>query len=158
MNRQISRRQLLTSAVAAPVAIAFSHGGMDTAFAVDHAEPVPDFKGLTVYQNGANILIRLDNLPVLGYRAHPTLKYPYFCPLNGPVSGASLSSESALPYPHHRGLWLGRDPVNGGNYWADNDLATGQIRSVELALDNRILRNLHRQVSLGAGGRRDAVS
>ncbi|MFC1596964.1 PmoA family protein [Planctomycetota bacterium] len=135
MNRQISRRQLLTSAVAAPVAIAFSHGGMDTAFAVDHAEPVPDSKGLTVYQNGANILIRLDNLPVLGYRAHPTLKYPYFCPLNGPVSGASLSSESALPYPHHRGLWLGCDPVNGGNYWADNDLATGQIRSVELALD-----------------------
>ena len=47
----------------------------------------------------------------------------------------SLTTESALPYPHHRGLWLGCDPVNGGNYWADNDLATGQIRSVELALD-----------------------
>ena len=46
-----------------------------------------------------------------------------------------MTTESSLPYPHHRGLWLGCDPLNGGNYWADNGLESGQIRSTELTLD-----------------------
>jgi len=50
------------------------------------------------------------------------------------MSGISLASESALPYPHHRGLWLGCQPVNGGDYWSDGSLDKGQIRSIELRL------------------------
>ena len=36
-------------------------------------KPVPEATELTAYKKGANILIRLDNLPGFGYRAHPTL-------------------------------------------------------------------------------------
>ena len=106
----------------------------NAAIAVDYTKPVPEAEGLTAYQRDGNIQVRLDNLPLLTYRASASLKYPYFCPLNGPVSGLSLIAESAEPYPHHRGLWLGCDPVNGGNYWADNGLESGQIRSMELQL------------------------
>jgi len=131
----INRRRFVQTSLAATTAATLSHCRGLIATAADFTKPVPAAKGLTAYHNGANILLRRDNLPILGYRSHPTLKYPYFSPLNGPVSGLSLTAESALPYPHHRGLWLGCDPVNGGNYWADNALASGQIRSTHLALD-----------------------
>jgi hypothetical protein len=96
---------------------------------------VPEAAGLTAYLKDDSLQIRFDNLPLVAYRAQPSLKYPYFCPLNGPASGLSLTTESSLPYPHHRGLWLGCDPLNGGNYWADNGLESGQIRSTELTLE-----------------------
>jgi len=46
----------------------------------------------------------------------------------GPVSGLSLTTETSLPYPHHRSLLFACDHVNGGNYWQSN-LAAGQILS-----------------------------
>jgi hypothetical protein len=106
-----------------------AHFSARSAVGVDYTEPVSEAAGLTGYLNGANALVRLDDQIVLGYRAHKSLKYPYFAPLAGPVSGASLTTESALPYPHHRGLWLGCEPLNGGDYWADNSLKQGQIVS-----------------------------
>jgi len=133
----MNRRELLHAAMAAPAAWALCQASPPSAAAVDFTSPVPEAAGLTAYQRDGSIQVRLDNLPVLVYRAQASLKYPYFCPLNGPVSGLSLTTESALPYPHHRGLWLGCDPVNGGNYWADNGLESGQIRSVELQLDQQ---------------------
>ena len=89
----------------------------------------PAAEGLSAYVNHGTLFVRHDNLPVLSYRAQPSLKYPYFAQLNGPVSGLSLVTESALPYPHHRGLWLGCEPLEGGDYWSDGSLESGQIRS-----------------------------
>jgi len=129
-----TRRTFLrtAAAVAAPAVVGLSpRAGR----AVDFVKPVAEAAGLTAYLKDDSLQIRYDNLPIVAYRAQPSLKYPYFCPLNGPVSGLSLTTESSLPYPHHRGLWLGCDPLNGGNYWADNGLESGQIRSTELALD-----------------------
>ncbi len=97
-------------------------------------KPDSQAEGLTAYLNHGNLFVRYDNLPLLNYRAHPTLKYPYFMPLNGPVSGLSLTAESALPYPHHRGLWLGCEPLDGGDYWSDNELSSGHIQSTNLQL------------------------
>lgn len=94
----------------------------------------PSARGLTGYLNHGNLFVRLDNLPLLGYRAHPTLKYPYFAPLPGPGSGLPLTTESALPYPHHRSLWLGCEPMDGGDYWGDGELSRGQIRSLDLQM------------------------
>lgn len=94
----------------------------------------PAAEGLSAYLNHGNLFVRHDNLPVLTYRAQPSLKYPYFAPLAGPVSGLSLVAESALPYPHHRGLWLGCEPLEGGDYWSDGPLADGQIRSTGMEL------------------------
>lgn len=121
---QVNRRQILLGAAAASLP--------NSAPAVDFAKPVPEAEGLTAYKNGDQVIVRWNNRILTVYRAHRSMKYPYFSPVAGPVTGASLTSESALPYPHHRGLWLGCDPVNGGNYWADNALSTGHIRSGEL--------------------------
>ena len=96
---------------------------------VDFAEPVPEAKGLTAYVNDSQALFRWNNMPLCVYRAHPSQKRPYFHPVAGPLSGLPLTAESALPYPHHRGVWLGLDPLNGGNYWSDAEHSQGHILS-----------------------------
>lgn len=103
--------------------------------AVDYSKPVPEAEKLTAYLNGAQIVVRWNNKHLCAYRAHPTQKYPYFFPLAGPWSGNSTVAESSLPYPHHRGLWLGCEPLNGGDYWGDGPLDQGQIRSAGLELE-----------------------
>jgi hypothetical protein len=72
--------------------------------------------------------VRWNNEHVTAYRAHPTQKYPYLYPLAGPLSGRSLTVETALPWPHHRSCFFGCDRVNGGNYWQEGP-EQGQIRS-----------------------------
>ena len=94
--------------------------------ALDHITCYPDI------QNGKHQLfqlwIRKNNETLTSYRAHQTQKYPFFYPVAGPASGLSLTSESAMPWPHHRSLFFGLDKVNGGNYWQDS-LERGKIVS-----------------------------
>ncbi len=74
------------------------------------------------------IIVRLNDQTVTCYRFGSGQKYPYFFPVNGPVSGLPLTTESSLPWPHHRSLFFGCDKVNDGNYWQEgND--QGQIVS-----------------------------
>lgn len=136
MFKKLSRRNFLRYPLAFGASLGVASLLQRRAWAVDYTKPVPEAKGLTAYLNGSNILIRNNNMPLTAYRTGSSLKYPYFCPVSGPVSGISLTSESALPYPHHRGLWLGCEPVNGGDYWGDNSTDRGQIRSDNLSLGN----------------------
>ncbi len=131
LNQAISRRRVIQCSLAAGFATAMGRGPL---WAIDYTEPVPEANGLTAYLKDAQVQLRWNNMPLGAYRANQSQKYPYFYPLNGLASGTSLITESALPYPHHRGLWLGCDPLNGGNYWADNGLESGQIRSEGLDL------------------------
>jgi len=131
----LNRRTFLRTSAAAVAAPALGSLVARSSRGVDFPKPDPKAAGLTAYLKDDSLQIRYDNLPIVAYRAQSSLKYPYFCPLNGPASGLSLTTESGVPYPHHRGLWLGCDPLNGGNYWADNGLESGQIRSTELVLD-----------------------
>jgi hypothetical protein len=74
------------------------------------------------------IIIRVNDQTLAVYRFGAGQKYPYFYPVNGPLTGLSLTTESALPYPHHRSLFFGCDKVNDANYWQEgND--QGQIVS-----------------------------
>ena len=74
------------------------------------------------------IIVRIDEKTFTCYRFGTGQKYPYFFPVNGPVSGVSVTTESSLPYPHHRSLFFGLDRVNEANYWQEgND--RGQIVS-----------------------------
>ena len=129
----MNRREMLRNSVMAGSALAFSQIAR-IAYSKDYTEPVKDSIGLNAYQKDRRILIRYNNSPVLSYRASSDAKYPYFYPLSGPKSGLSLTTESSLPYPHHRGLWLGCEPLNGGDYWADNGPESGQIKTVKLEL------------------------
>lgn len=72
------------------------------------------------------IQVTLDGQVVTEYRYAQGQKYPYFYPVNGPLSGESVTTESSEPYPHHHSLFFGLDFVNGGNYWQEG-LERGQI-------------------------------
>lgn len=62
------------------------------------------------------------------YKFANSQKYPYFWPVNGPLSGKSITTETSEPYPHHHSLFFGCDRVNGGNYWQEAN-ERGQILS-----------------------------
>jgi hypothetical protein len=74
------------------------------------------------------IVVRVDDATFTCYRFGAGQKYPYFYPVNGPLSGVSVTTESSLPWPHHRSLFFGCDKVNGGNYWQEGN-EQGQIVS-----------------------------
>lgn len=133
-QRRTRRAWLKDSLAAAGLGATAAHLAGTQARAIDYDKPVPGSDALTAYQNGGFILVRWNNATLAAYRAEPTARYPYFAPLSGPLSGLSLTTESSLPYPHHRGLWLGCQPLNDGDYWSDGPLSEGQIRSVGLKL------------------------
>jgi hypothetical protein len=94
------------------------------------AEPPPAAPGprLSAERLDDRIVVRVDDRTLTCYRFGAGQKYPYFYPVNGPLSGVSVTTESSLPWPHHRSLFFGCDKVNGGNYWQEgND--QGQIVS-----------------------------
>jgi hypothetical protein len=72
--------------------------------------------------------VRAGEKLVTAYTFSHDQKYPWFYPVNGPVSGKSVTTESSQPYPHHHSLFFGCDKVNGANYWQDSH-ARGQILS-----------------------------
>ncbi|MDO4558741.1 MAG: PmoA family protein [Planctomycetia bacterium] len=81
-----------------------------------------------------NLWVRKDNELLAVYRTGPNQKYPYLYPLAGPRSMISVVAESAQPWPHHRGMFLGVDRLNGGNYW-QMTRDDGQILSQEVKID-----------------------
>lgn len=119
----MTRRDFLRASTAAVAPIL-----LGTAPALAQRHPPPGAEELTHYQLGPQIWLRWNNAPLTSYRAQPRQKYPYFYPLVGPVSGLSLTSETALPWPHHRSMYFSCDRLNGGNYWQE-DLDRGQIVS-----------------------------
>lgn len=126
MKRPLDRRDFLRCSLAAAALPAGA--GLLARQARAQQQPPPGAENLTHYQIGPHIWLRWNNEPLTSYRAHPKQKYPYFYPLVGPVSGLSLTSETALPWPHHRSLYFSCDRLNGGNYWQEG-LDRGQIIS-----------------------------
>lgn len=78
--------------------------------------------------DGQAVRVLVDGREFTAYRFDTQQKYPYFWPVNGPASGASLTTESSEPYPHHHSLFFGCDRVNGFNFWQEGN-ERGQIVS-----------------------------
>jgi hypothetical protein len=78
---------------------------------------------------GSKINVTIDGKFFTSYIFSEDEKYPFFYPVNGPVSGGSVTSMRNAEYPHHTSLFLGCDMVNGGNYWQEG-LERGRIISV----------------------------
>jgi hypothetical protein len=74
------------------------------------------------------IIVNVDGKLFTYYKFADSQKYPYFWPVNGPLSGKSITTETSEPYPHHHSLFFGCDRVNGANFWQDVN-ARGQILS-----------------------------
>jgi hypothetical protein len=128
-HRGLARRELLKASLGVCAGSLAWQAGAKSARGIDYREPVPGSEGLTAYRDGGQVFVRWNNVVVAAYRAHGTQKYPYLTSLAGPVTGMPVTTESSLPYPHHRGIWLGCEPLNGGDYWSDAPIATGQIKS-----------------------------
>ncbi|GHT39283.1 hypothetical protein AGMMS49965_04850 [Bacteroidia bacterium] len=78
---------------------------------------------------GNRIDVTIGDKFFTSYRFQPDEKYPFFFPVNGPVSGSSVTSMRNGVYPHHSSLFFGCDLVNGGNYWQEG-LERGRIISI----------------------------
>jgi hypothetical protein len=131
MHDKLTRRTFLKSAAVgtALATVAIPRNARAQKAIPPAQNPAPETtSGLTAYELGPQIWVRFDNRLLTAYRAHRSQKYPYCFPLSGPVSGLSLTDETALPYPHHRSLFFGCDRVNGGNYWQEG-FEQGQILS-----------------------------
>lgn len=83
---------------------------------------------LSARMDGKKLLVEVDGRLFTAYCFDAGQKYPYFYPVNGPLTGESVTTETSEPYPHHHSLFFGCDRVNGGNYWQDKN-ETGQIFS-----------------------------
>jgi hypothetical protein len=79
-------------------------------------------------QIGNRIDVTVGNQFFTSYRFEEDEKYPFFFPVNGPISGGSVTSMRNGTYPHHSSLFFGCDHVNGGNYWQEG-LGRGRIVS-----------------------------
>lgn len=84
---------------------------------------------ISAEQIGDHIDVTIGNRFFTSYRYSADEKYPYFFPLNAPVSGAGVTSMRNGEYPHHSSLFFGCDKVNGGNYWQEG-LDRGRIISI----------------------------
>ena len=78
---------------------------------------------------GSKINVTIDGKYFTSYICSEDEKYPFFYPVNGPISGGSLTSMRNSIWPHHSSLFFGCDQVNGGNYWQEG-LERGRIISV----------------------------
>ena len=84
---------------------------------------------LNAVKVGSKINVTIDGKYFTSYICSPDEKYPFFYPVNGPLSGGSVTSMRNGEYPHHSSLFFGCDQVNGGNYWQEG-LERGRIISV----------------------------
>jgi hypothetical protein len=84
---------------------------------------------ITAVKVGSKINVTIDGKYFTSYICSEDEKYPFFYPVNGPVSGGSVTSMRNAIWPHHSSLFFGCDQVNGGNYWQEG-LERGRIISV----------------------------
>ena len=83
---------------------------------------------ITAVKVGSKISVTVDGKFFTSYIFSSDEKYPFFYPVNGPLSGGSVTSMRNGEYPHHSSLFFGCDLVNGGNYWQEG-LDRGRIIS-----------------------------
>ncbi len=118
-------KQLRTLSVAIAILVAFSASAQPP---VQGARPA-DRQAVNAVKIGNRIDVTIGNLFFTSYRFEDDEKYPFFFPVNSPVSGASVTSMRNGIYPHHSSLFFGCDRVNGGNYWQEG-LERGRIISI----------------------------
>jgi hypothetical protein len=74
---------------------------------------------ISAVRTGNRIDVTVGDRFFTSYRFEEDEKYPFFFPVNGPVSGGSVTSMRNGIWPHHSSLFFGCDRVNGGNYWQE---------------------------------------
>ncbi len=91
---------------------------------------------ITAEKTGSRINVTINGKFFTSYIFSDNEKYPFFFPVNGPISGGSVTSMRNADYPHHSSLFLGCDLVNGGNFWQEG-LDRGQIKSLNAVIEKQ---------------------
>jgi hypothetical protein len=97
--------------------------------------PLPAAK-IIAEKVGSKINITVGDKYFTSYIFSEDEKYPFFYPVNGPVSGGSVTSMRNADYPHHSSIFFGCDQVNGGNYWQES-LERGRIISLRAKIEKQ---------------------
>ena len=92
---------------------------VSTLIPAEAAVEVRDGRKLTAKMEKDKVVVTVGGKVFTCYKFGKSQKYPYFWPVNGPVSGKSVTTETSEPYPHHHPRFFGCDRVNGGHYWLD---------------------------------------
>lgn len=68
------------------------------------------------------------------YRFGADLRYPFFFPVNGPLSGQSVTASRLEPYQHQSSLFFSCDKINDHYFWRPpfEDLASGQMLTKDI--------------------------
>ncbi len=92
-------------------------------------------QNVTAVKETDRISVMVNGEEFTSYLTGTEHKYPFFYPVNGPVSGRSVTTWDQDPYPHHSSLyvsldWVISENVERGNYWQPrHELETGQVFS-----------------------------
>jgi hypothetical protein len=84
---------------------------------------------ISAVKTESRIDVTIDGRFFTSYIFNANEKYPFFFPVNGPMTGSSVTSMRNGEYPHHSSLFFGCDMINGGNWWQEG-LERGRIISV----------------------------
>lgn len=88
------------------------------------ASAIGQSKSKVTVHEGENetIEIRIDEQPFATFNYSGSLPKPFVLPIrtaSGTIVNRSLHDESDADHPHHKGLWLSIDEVNGQKFWAE---------------------------------------
>jgi hypothetical protein len=89
--------------------------GSNSAFSA--AEPVVE---LRKQDHGVAVMIAGQEFTT--YHTDPKWQKPFFSPVktaDGSIITRSLESPESKDHPHHKGIWLAIDEVNGSKHWAE---------------------------------------
>ncbi|MDO4949675.1 MAG: PmoA family protein [Bacteroidales bacterium] len=86
-------------------------------------------QSVTAERIGNHIDVMVADKLFTSYRFLDDEKYPFFFPVNGPLSGASVTGMRNALYPHQASLFIACDRLNGANYWQEG-LQWGRIVSL----------------------------
>lgn len=82
-------------------------------------------------KSDATVNVTVGDEPFATFRFGEDLPKPFFSPVRGP-DGTILTRalENPKDHPHHKGLWLAVDEVNGVKFWAEQ----GKIRTKDVTI------------------------
>lgn len=68
------------------------------------------------------VAVTIDGQEFTTYHTDPKWEKPFFSPVktvDGSVITRSLEAPESKDHPHHKGIWVAIDEVNGGKHWAE---------------------------------------
>ena len=83
-------------------------------------------------ENARTIDVKVEGEPFTVFNDSEELPKPFFSPVRGPggtVLSRAIGQEKA-DHPHHKGIWLAVDEVNGVAFWAER----GKIKTTSLKI------------------------